>query len=172
MKSSEKGIEKQKICGNCDGRIPWEAAQCLYCGADVSKQMNTESVPYQATLFKHQSLEDSLTNLYKPPYGGGNIATSVYSKPKEVVQENVMEDPVVRESTISEVDQTTKNTLLSILLLSAGANLFILGLLQLFFSNGGILRLEWNANYWFVYSLFSLPILYFGVKKLGKKEQM
>jgi uncharacterized membrane-anchored protein YitT (DUF2179 family) len=70
------------------------------------------------------------------------------------------------------VDQTTKNTLWSILLLSAGANLFILGLLQLFFSNGGILRLEWNAHYWFVYSLLSLPILYFGIKKLGKKEQI
>ncbi|NNM43685.1 MAG: hypothetical protein HKM07_05025 [Chlamydiae bacterium] len=172
MKSSEKGTEKQKICGNCDGRIPWEAAQCLYCGADVSKQLNMESVPYQATLFKHQSLEDSLTNLYKPPYGGGSTTTSTYSKPKEAVQERVMEETMIKENTISEVDQTTKNTLWSILFLSAGANLFILGLLQLFFSNGGILRLEWNAHYWFVYSLLSLPILYFGIKKLGKKEQI
>lgn len=165
MRSSDRQ-EKQKICGNCDGRIPWEAAQCLYCGTDVSKQINVEPVAYQTAFFKHQSLEDSLTNLYKPPYGGAPAP----AKPKEAVQEKVLDPSLQVESSIGEIDETTKNTLWSILSLSTGANLFVLGLLQLFFSHNGILKLEWNAKYWFFYSLLSLPILYFGIKKLGKKE--
>jgi hypothetical protein len=52
-----------------------------------------------------------------------------------------------------------------ILLLSIGANLLTLGLLQLFFSDQGFLRLEWDSSYWFVYCLAALPLFFLGFKK-------
>ena len=52
-----------------------------------------------------------------------------------------------------------------LLLLSIGANLLVIGLLQLFFSDGGLLTLEWDSSYWFVYCLGALPLCYFGYKK-------
>lgn len=52
-----------------------------------------------------------------------------------------------------------------IMLLSIGANLLTIGLLQLFFSDNGFLRLEWDSSNWFVYCLAALPLFFFGFKK-------
>ncbi len=60
-----------------------------------------------------------------------------------------------------------QNALMPILFLSIGSNLCLLGLLQFFFSEGGFLKLEWDASYWFVYCLIALPLIYFGIKKAG-----
>ena len=52
-----------------------------------------------------------------------------------------------------------------IFMLSIGANLLVIGLLQLFFSDNGILRLEWNSSRWYIYCLAALPLCYFGLQK-------
>ncbi len=58
-----------------------------------------------------------------------------------------------------------KTSFWPILFLSIGANLLMLGLLQLFFSDQGFLRLEWDSSYWFVYCLAALPLVFLGYKK-------
>ena len=69
------------------------------------------------------------------------------------------------ESTVDPNVDQGKNSFWPILLLSIGTNLLTLGLLQLFFSDNGFLRLEWDSSYWFVYCLAALPLFFFGFKK-------
>lgn len=59
-----------------------------------------------------------------------------------------------------------KSGALPLALLVPGAVFFVFSLFMLFFSNGDTLILEWDASYWFIYLLVSLPLLYLGVRLL------
>ena len=86
-----KPSERQKICSHCDGRIPIDAMQCLYCGADASK------IAEPSSFSKHQALEDSLTSLYKPQYSKPNTTPS-YSPPLASEMKPVEESRRFREA--------------------------------------------------------------------------
>lgn len=160
------------MCGNCDGRIAIEASICPYCGAE---QSDADSGPSQ--IFKNQSLQDSLTSLYTPPYSQQK-PTSYNEEPAPKKMEAFKEvksgfsglstATTMPTTESQEGEEKAQNNLMPILMLSLGGNLFILGLLQFFFSKGGFLRLEWDASYWFLYALASLPLLYLGFKKASK----
>ncbi len=149
--------DRQKMCTNCDGRIPYDAQACPYCGAEQSSAKEQH----------HQSLQESLTSLYPPPYAEKN-------KPeprKEPMAEKRFNNSMLGTPTIpvdnhqeQQADEG-KSSFWPILLLSIGANLLTIGLLQLFFSDNGFLRLEWSSGYWFVYCLAALPLFYLGFKK-------
>ena len=170
-----KPVDKQKMCSNCDGRISHEAIVCPYCGTEQQDTSHTNA--FQAPLFKNQSLQDSLTSLYTPPYTQKAPAYAVEEPVKKKAEP--LRSPRVEKPILSQPQTTTfaapeteenssaaKNSLIPILMLSFGGNLFLLGLLQFFFSSNGTLRLEWDASYWFIYCLLSLPLGYFGFKKL------
>lgn len=74
--------------------------------------------------------------------------------------------PTIPTHTPAEkVTSEHKSSFFPILLLSIGSNLMVLGLLQLLFSDEGILRLEWKSHYWFLYCLGALPLLFLGLKR-------
>ena len=53
-----KPVERQKICPNCDGRIPQESTQCPFCFAQLQdNSSNAKSAP----------VTDPLAALYPPP---------------------------------------------------------------------------------------------------------
>lgn len=172
-----KPADKQKMCSNCDGRISHEAIVCPYCGTEQADTSSTNA--FQAPLFKNQSLQDSLTSLYTPPYSQKAPAYAV-EEPVKKKAEPFREARTEKKSFVTpqpqaasfntpettEESPVSKNSLIPILMLSLGGNLFLLGLLQFFFSSSGLLRLEWDASYWFIYCLLSLPLAYFGIKKL------
>ncbi len=171
-----KPADRQKMCSNCDGRIAHEATICPYCGSEQADPAAERAT--QAPLFTNQSLQDSLTSLYTPPYSQRGPAYTVeepVKKKAEPFRETKMEKPFqTAHSTAAamplaaeeeESSSTTKSALLPILMLSLGSNLFVLGILQFFFSSNGFLRLEWDASYWFVYCILSLPLLYLGIKR-------
>jgi hypothetical protein len=180
--------DRQKMCTGCDGRIPFDAMVCPYCAG--------EQVIAPATSAKelhHQSLQDSLTSLYTPPYAGklpggekkeftANFGSGLYDpilKPnKPEPQKEPMVEKRFNSSSISlgaptiPVDSAEdqhldegRSSFWPVLLLSIGANLLTIGLLQLLFSDNGFLRLEWNSSYWFAYCLAALPLFFFGFKK-------
>lgn len=171
-----KSAEKEKICISCEGRIPLDAKVCHYCATDQQTPKMQNS--FQAPIFQNQSLEDSLTSLYTPPYQGKRPSFGQAPEPSapykpmydqdatpyKEVSKNYSIDPLIGATVDEEPER--KNGVLPTLLLTAGANVFILGLMQLFFSKKGVLRLEWNANWWFFYCLLGAPLLYFGYKKL------
>lgn len=181
--------DRKKMCSSCDGVIPIESEICPYCTADQAHDDKPQTSPYQAPLFKHQSLQDSLTSLYTPPYSSnkGQVgqepdqSKASLSKRKKDIQEELYHNNEIRREPpamvlpSSEMDGSEEQkqemaqggTFWSVFLLSLGAILLNLGLLQLFFSDNGILRLEWNSTYWFVYCFISLPLFYIGFKKVN-----
>ncbi len=146
-------------------------------------------------LFREQSLEDSLASLYKPPYTRPSEkkpepSLSEFTFDKSPVQEPIAEPvaprfPENKSSLLSAYDEqpmptqqlqgdgaATKNQdIWPLLLMAIGAQLLTLGLLLFFFSDDGLLTLQWNAKKWFVYALVSLPMIYFGLRALKPKDQ-
>lgn len=135
-------------------------------------------------LRRQQSFQKSLSSLYAPPYSVKNTGYADVekkqtggTKPVESLKIPVGEKkfqtaaslgaPTIPVDNVTEgiaVDE--KTSFWPILWLSLGANLLLLGLLQLFFSDNGVLQLEWNSHHWFIYCLLSLPLLFFGYKKV------
>lgn len=174
--------DRQKMCTNCNGRIPLDAEVCPYCASEMKSALAQAS---RGKELHHQSLQESLTSLYTPPYAKSFNSLSQVGQKQEASHGNKVESPKepmlekrfnhtspslgapaipVESAADSNTDQG-KNGFWPILLLSIGANLLTLGLLQLFFSDQGFLRLEWESRYWFVYCLTALPLFFFGFKK-------
>ncbi len=170
------------MCTNCDGRIPYDIDVCPYC---TSEQKGSFVPVSPAKELHHQSLQDSLTSLYSPPYKGANSSAFAEKKgipsthPFEPLKEPMAEkrfnhshSPLGIPSIPTEVAEDQRATedrssFWPILMLSIGANLLTLGLIQLFFSDNGILRLEWNSSYWFVYCLAAVPLFFLGFRKVN-----
>lgn len=179
-----KTADKQKMCSNCHGRIPIEAETCLYCGQEQVDQLAEASA--QTTLFEQQSLQDSLTSLYSPPYASKR--PSFLEKEEEAPQVPTRIQPPTREIpelkrsfvqkeeslSIDEEDETveaapsSKGSIFSLLLMILGGNVFTLGLMQLFFSEGNALRLEWQTDNWYLYCLAAIPFLFVGYRLASK----
>lgn len=215
--------DRQKMCTSCDGRIPMESEVCPYCAAD---QTSTSAPASTAKELHHQSLQDSLTAPYTPPYAGKspnmmnpvsaqNLSygpISIKSAEIPPIDQKKIPDfervqpkiPVSREVPNISKSEPLKETMAEkrfnnssavlgvptipvdsseeqhadegrssfwpILLLSVGANLLTVGLLQLFFSDNGFLRLEWDSSNWFVYCLAALPLFFFGFKKANSMK--
>lgn len=174
--------DRQKMCANCDGRIPLDSEVCPYCTADVKSSL---APAFSGKELHHQSLQDSLTSLYTPPYAKNSSLISQGGEKKEVFhfsKAEPLKDSMIEkrfnhaspslgaptipvESAADSNEEQAKNGFWPLLLLSIGTNLLTLGLLQLFFSDNGFLRLEWDSRYWFVYCLAALPLFFLGFKK-------
>lgn len=171
-----KPVDRQKICSHCDGRIAIETAHCPYCGTAAAPAVEmTAPTP----LFDHQSLQDSLTSLYTPPYSNKSAPIMKQEKEKNKPKPNQRESHENQlnaslgkfnysqgsVSVESEEKVEEKSSFGPLLFLLLGGNLLIIGLLQFFFSESGILRLEWDSKYWFIYCLMAIPAIYVGFKK-------
>ena len=179
-----KTADKQKMCSNCHGRIPVEAETCLYCGQEQADQLVEASA--QTTLFEQQSLQDSLTSLYSPPYASKRSAFLEQEEdpppPPVRIQPPTREIPELKSSFIQkeesfsidkeeesdEASPSSKGSIFSLLLMILGGNVFTLGLMQLFFSEGNTLRLEWHTESWYLYCLAAVPLLFVGYRLASK----
>ena len=160
--------ERQKMCTTCEGRIPLDANLCPYCGAE----QGTSGQIY----LQHKSIQESLTSLYPPPYSAKNansmkehpIKMSPPESEKKFHPKSLTTNPSIPIDNADEQNAIEEKTSFwPLLLLSIGANMLLLGLLQLFFSDNGFLTLQWDSQYWFIYCLVALPLLYLGFKKVN-----
>lgn len=150
-----KPVDRQKICPNCDGRIAYDAAQCTYCFAALPSDNSSSK------LFTTSPSQDNLSALYTPPYSAKAEDPKPSSKAAPLYSE--------KETAVAENAETTDTkSFWPLLLLSLGGNLFTLGILQFFFSDHGVMRLEINGSYWFLMLLVSLPLIYLGLKNSSK----
>jgi len=147
-----KQADRQKICPNCDGRVAYDATQCTYC---FSALQVDHSVP---KIFTPPTPQDTLSNLYTPPYSS---KSDTEPKPKSSPMLYAEKDggAVIEKTEVSETQ-----SFWPLLSLVIGGNLLTLGILQFFFSDHGVVRLEINGSYWFLMLLASLPLFYFGLK--------
>ena len=175
--------ERQKMCIKCDGRIPLDADLCPYCGA-IQEGAGGDRFS-QTQLFQQQSLQESLTSLYSPPYSKGsgsmnsiNSEDNKYSSKRKndgfkdvSAEKRFTANLGAPELAVNEEElrhEEEKSSFWPLLLLSIATTLVTIGLLQFFFSDDGFLHLEWDSSYWFIYCLISLPLFFLGLKKANK----
>jgi hypothetical protein len=144
--------EKQKICSHCEGRISVEADTCLYCGMPLV----VESANASSAL---------ASSLYSPPYKAKAEQEPVAKFSTVSKEESSLGGIAIPAQMAAEEEKEDSSGFIALFLALIGSTLFILGLMQGLFSENGMLRLEWNCKYWFLFCLFSLPILYIGIKK-------
>lgn len=154
-----KQNDRQKMCPSCEGRIPLDANLCPYCAAEQAS----------SAFLHHQSIQDSLTSLYPPPYSAKKEQKSQDPMIEKKFQtaSPVLAAPIPHTTEASAAANEEKSSFWPLLFLSIGANLLVIGLLQLFFSDNGLLTLQWKSQYWFVYCLSALPLFYLGFKKVN-----
>lgn len=174
-----KTNERQKMCPTCEGRISLEAEICPFCAQEQVSEKGNNS--FQTPLFQNQSLQDSLTSLYTPPYSGKRpVFSQEPKKETPIYKESAMyknvtdekfQDPLkaISAATANEIEtQEGESSLWPTVLMVAASNFLVLGLLQLFFSENGLLKLEWDGSYWFIYCLMAFPLFYLGIQKMKK----
>lgn len=147
-----KPVDRQKICPNCDGRIAYDATQCTYCFAALPSDNSSSK------LFTPPPSQDNLSALYSPPY------SAKAEEPKPVSKTSIYSEKDIAENT----EAADTKSFWPLLFLTLGGNLFTLGILQFFFSDHGVMRLEINGSYWFLMLLVSLPLIYLGLKNSSK----
>ncbi|NGX34525.1 MAG: hypothetical protein K1060chlam1_00878 [Candidatus Anoxychlamydiales bacterium] len=156
--------ELTKMCPSCDGSVAMDAVYCPYCGSDIFEK--SESLANQKTSddVKSLSYEETLSSLYPPPYKPKAIqsATAKYYEENSDVDEESQEENEGDSSPLKK----ESNALIPTALFWLGINIFVFSILLLVFSQNGVLYLKWNAKFWFLYSIISIPLLYFGFKGL------
>jgi len=155
-----KQNDRQKLCSSCEGRIPLDANLCPYCSAEQGS----------SAYLHHKSIQESLTSLYPPPYSAKKeqkpqepMAEKKFQTASPILTTPLSHTPVEAPTTQNE----EKSSFWPLLFLSIGANLLVIGLLQLFFSDNGLLTLQWKSKHWFIYCLSALPLFYLGFKKVN-----
>lgn len=139
------------MCYNCEGEVDLDVIVCPFCAADLREEKPEQQAFHQVASVKNLNTQQSLYPSSYPPR----------AKPEE---------PPIQETqeTALETEEETKGSYSSILLLTLGSQLLILGLFMLFFSSQGSLVLKWDARFWYFYVLASIPLFIFGVKSYQK----
>lgn len=146
---------KKKLCWNCEGRVSVQEEECPYCGVYLST-----------------SPEDSngnISSLITPPYrlvepeSSHVIPPSPFKDEKSSSEneDNNSDGKIEDEHLIA---QNMKSAVLPLALLLSGSVFFLFGLVLYICSNRGVLTLQWNANYWFLYVGLAIPLLILGWK--------
>jgi len=164
--------EQTKMCPSCDGSISMDAIFCPYCGSNVFEK--NENLPDHKNQDNVTSLsyEETLSSLYPPPYKPKAIQTvsSKYYEEENDAQTDEDDNQEKQEKDTS-LEHNEKNALIPTVLFWVGINILVFSILLLVFSQNGVLYLKWNAKFWFLYSLISIPLLYFGFKGLKNLDK-
>jgi len=154
-----KPKKRQKLCSNCDGEIDLDVIVCPYCAADLREEK------------PEQQRTSHIAGSVRPLTAGQQqLSESMYPSPHLDVQEpeenSIPESPRVLEAAAEE--EKPNHTVSSVLLLTAGVQLLLLGFLLVLLSHNGVLTLKWDARLWFLYIFASIPFLIFGYRSLSK----
>lgn len=155
-----KPKKRQKLCCNCDGEIDLDVIVCPFCAADLreEKPEQQRTAHIAGSVRPLAGKEQMSESLYPSTYG---IPEASASAP--------LSDPVQAQEIMPAVEEKSNNrTVSSVLLLTVGVQLLLLGFLLVFLSHNGILTLKWDARLWFLYIFASIPFLIFGYRTLAK----
>lgn len=149
--------DKKKLCPQCEGTIPYQMPHCPFCGFEhfIKETSTAQTLGSQG-----------LSSLYHPPYLAQSIG-EVRKDPKDT--QATPPDPAPASPIEKSLeDRLAKVELITIILLSIGGQFMMLGLMLLLFSVDGVVTLQWKSQYWYFYSLFSIPFLLLGLKWLNR----
>lgn len=160
----------KKLCWNCDGSVSLQIDHCPYCGVDLTRENAiqetpsfsrkqdpvSEQGPYLGHPFQRAYQEESIP---PPPYAN-------FENSAEEWVPKVQEEAPPQEQEEAAPETSNKNDMIAFLLLLPGIVFFLFGLVLLFFSDDGVLTLEWNQSFAYFYFLGALPLLILGWRAL------
>lgn len=152
-------IQKKKLCWNCEGNVSLSDETCPYCGVSVIPASLDGSLSSHAPPYQMAEVQESI--IPRPPYHTEQKNELILEEKEEANKETEDEDVSVNEF---------KNIVLSLLFLLAGSMFFLFGLTLVLFSHNGVFTLQWDGSFWFIYSLLSIPFLFFGWRALIKLD--
>lgn len=153
-----KAKKRQKLCLSCDASVDVDVIVCPYCGADLTQAKENLDEEIQNSLLYP---EQNISPLYPSQYPENSYSEESSQNEESEIHESEEKMPV---------SQFNFSAVLPIFLFSLGVMLFTLGLFVLVFSTNGQAILKWNAKYWFLYILLSIPFVIFGYKSLDHLE--
>lgn len=126
---------KKKLCWNCEGSVDLNAEKCPFCG------VSTDVTPIPGTQPKKQA--QPITSPKKAP-------TAPYIPKEETAEESKEGNPF-------------QATAIAVSALLLGTVLAIFSLMLALFSNAqGIFTLSWHGQWWYIYLVVALPLLWLG----------
>jgi hypothetical protein len=135
--------QKKRLCWNCDGTVDVHLSHCTYCGAELLRdQEPLDQMPQDEE-------EEAIFDEEESPFSND-----------EEEEEEEHEPARVRQRSLT----------LPFMLMVPGTLLGLFGLMVWLFSHDGALELRWDASYWYIYVLLSLPLLVFGWRALGRDD--
>lgn len=146
-----KPKKRQKLCHHCEGEVDLDVIVCPFCAADL-REARVEQPRFSSPVIKELPPEQSLYP-----------STRSLPPPEEEVMVQEEESPVAAQVE-SQAESTFKSSMGGILLFTLGAHLFFLAMAFLFLSDRGVLLLRFNAHFWPLCLILSLPLLVFGYR--------
>ena len=143
------GTPKKKLCWNCEARVTLTEEYCPCCGVYLSPSTVPEGSHLNHLAPPYKIVEEEEKETPNSPYSNDE------SNPKE---NGLLED--------AESHSEFQNLCILISCLLSGVVFLLFGLALFLFSHKGYFTLQWNAAYWYLYLLFSLPLLVIGWNKL------
>lgn len=154
-------IQRKRLCWNCEGSVSLSEETCPFCGVSV--------VP---------AFLDGSSAEFAPPYSSSPEKDYAIPKsPYDMRGEKLDLSDHDTRSESSEPGQETdldefKRVAIAVTLLLSGSVFFIFSLaLGLFSNESGVLTLHWDGSYWYIYTLFALPLILFGWRSLSQLDK-
>lgn len=149
---------KKKLCWNCEGRVGFSEEHCPFCGVYLSPT----STPGE------ESQGEAEDQLPQPPYqlDGEQIDDHVHDSPYQEHLPGQQERQAGLSETALASHEDLRKMVTPMGTLLAGSIFFLFGLVLLLFSKDGKLTLQWSSDYWYVYLIISLGMLFWGWRSL------
>jgi|ERR1700733_7695242 len=146
--------QKKKLCWNCEGRVPLDSENCPYCAVYLGPAPNDkDGRSVLAPPYKIVETEDQEEVVPESPF-----TSSKEDSEKESL-------PILADS-----NNNVTQVVLPLALLSGGALFSLFGFILFLFSEKGMLNLQWNGEYWYLYLTFALPMLILGWRSLPRTQ--
>ena len=151
--------QKKRLCWNCEGSVSVSEETCPFCGVSVIPAFLEGAGAEFAPPYSHHAEND---------FG---IPKSPFAAPDEFEeQENqeIAKDFVDGDDNVEEF----KRVAIAVTLLLSGSVFFLFSLALGLFSHNGLLTLQWDGDYWYVYTILALPLLFIGWRSLMKLDSV
>lgn len=154
---------KKKLCWNCEGRVACNEEHCPYCGVYLSPALcSREGSEDDDEEYREEPERGSPHHLGRERVPGGR-RPSTFDEEDEG-EGSYEEEEEVRTAVLTSGEVRKMAAPMGMLL--SGSIFFLFGLALLLFSREGVLTLQWDGEYWYIYLGLSLILLFLGWRSL------
>lgn len=151
-------VLRKRLCWNCESQVSVDVETCPVCGVSVIPAFlegagANFAPPYSLHTEKDFGIPKSLYDT-----GDGNIHVEGRDHEKEVEEEHSGGDDF-------------KRVVLAVVFLLSGSVFLMFSLALGLFSRNDVFTLQWDGSYWYIYTLFAIPLLFLGWRSLMKMDR-